>query len=63
MATSHPSVSIDSLTKDERAIIVAALQLKSASVSRAGKAETNPAVSEIRVREVAAIEALSLRFR
>lgn len=61
MATSSPS--IDALSKDERSIIVAALQLKSASVSRAAKAETNPAVAEIRAREIAAIEALALRFR
>lgn len=62
MANSSP-VSIDSLSKDELNLVVSALQLKVASVSRAAKAESNPAVSEIRVREVAAIEALIVRFR
>lgn len=55
-------VSIDSLSKDERAIVVAALTLKAASISRSIKAESNPAVKEIRVREGAAIDALIARF-
>lgn len=62
MATA-PNVSIDSLSKDERGLIVSALQLKAASIARAEKAEANPAVAEIRVRERAAVEALVLRFR
>lgn len=61
MATA--SVSIDSLSKDERSLVVSALQLKLASISRAAKSEANPAVAEIRVREGAAVEALIGRFR
>lgn len=57
------SVSIDALSKDERSLVVAALQLKAASVTRAVKAESNPAIAEIRSREVAAIDALIVRFR
>lgn len=60
MASSSPS--IDSLSKDERAIVVAALDLKAASVSRAARSESNPAVVEIRAREHAAIQALIARF-
>lgn len=56
-------VSIDALSKDERAIVVSSLQLKAASVARAAKAESNPAVAEIRSRELAAIEALVSLFR
>lgn len=62
MATAS-NVSIDSLSKDERSFVVSALQLKAASIARAEKAESNPAVAEIRARERAAVEALVLRFR
>lgn len=61
MATASPS--IDSLSKDERSLIVSALQLKAASIARAAKSEPNPAVAEIRIREGLAVDALVLRFR
>lgn len=54
--------SIDDLHADERAIVVAALKLKLQSVERAMRAETNAAVRELRSKEVAAINALVLRF-
>lgn len=62
MAATDKVTSIDQLTKDERAIVAAALELKSSSVSRAAKAEKNAAVAELRQREILAINALIARF-
>lgn len=61
MATAS-SVSIDLLSKDERSLVVSSLKLKLASIERSAKAESNPAVAEIRVREAAAVSALIARF-
>lgn len=60
---SEKITSIDQLTKDERAIVVAALGLKYGSVARAVKAESNQAIAEMRIREGEAIAALTNRFR
>ena len=54
--------SIDDLHADERAIVVAALKLKLQSVERAMRSEANAAVRELRSKEIAAINALVLRF-
>lgn len=54
---------IDSLSKDERALVVASLELKKASVLRAAKAASNPAIQEILSREASAIDVLVIRFR
>lgn len=62
MATAEKIVNVDQLSKDERALVVASLTLKRASVLRAMKAETNQAVVEVRSKESAAIEALIGRF-
>ena len=61
MATSSPS--IDSLSKDERVMIVDALKLKHASVLRAFRAESNADIAEIRRLESIKIDSLILRFR
>lgn len=62
MATSDKVTSIDSLSKDERALVVASITLKMASVARAAKGEANPAVAELRNREYAALNQLAVRF-
>ena len=54
---------VDALSKDERAIVVAALELKRASVARAAKSEPNAKIVELRSVELAAIDALVLKFR
>lgn len=56
-------VSIDSLSSAERALVVASLELKIASVVRAFRSESNPAVREARSQEQAALEVLVHRFR
>lgn len=56
-------ISVDALSKDERALVVASLELKVSSVVRAFRAEANPEVREARVREKAALESLIHRFR
>lgn len=62
MATAEKITNVDQLSKDERAIVVASLTLKRASVLRAMKSETNQAVVEARSKESAAIDALIARF-
>lgn len=59
---SAPSVSIDSLSKDERILIVAALQLKAASVKRAMRA-SSPPFTALHESDLARFESLILRFR
>lgn len=54
---------VDALSKDERAVVVAALELKRASVARAAKSEPNAKIAELRSVEIAAIEALIVKFR
>ena len=54
---------VDNLSKDERALVVAALELKRASVARAAKSEPNAKIVELRSVELAAIDALIIKFR
>lgn len=54
---------VDALSKDELAIVVAALELKRASVARAAKSEHNAKIVELRSVELAAIDALVRKFR
>ena len=63
MATEKTPVSIDSLTSDERKLVVSSLELKKASVKRAANSETDDLVHERRMQTVAAIDALINRFR
>lgn len=55
-------VSLDSLSRDERKLVVTALELKGSSVQRAMKAEPDDLVKERRAQTLAAINALIHRF-
>lgn len=63
MATVSPSTSIDVLSVLERKLVVDALSLKVASLSRAAKSSTNEAVSAAYVLERQSVEALISKFR
>ena len=54
---------IDEVTKLERDLVVDALKLKLASIGRAGKAATNPAIRDALMAEGVLVEALIARFR
>jgi len=56
------TVKIDELSKEDRALIVSALELMAARVFRACKAEKNDAIAELRSKEYSAIMDLSRRF-
>lgn len=55
-------VTVDSLSKEERETVCRALGLKLQSVKRAYQAEMNPAIREIRAKEMDAISALMFRL-
>lgn len=66
MAASDKSASVPSLndlSAEDRLVVVSALELKAASVLRAQRAESNPAVAQIRGQEYAALQSLAARFR
>lgn len=52
----------DSLSKEERSLVVAALVMKRASIIRATKAETNAEVVKIRAKEVDEVNNLINKF-
>lgn len=54
---------VDSFTKEERKLVIAALELKRASVVRAAKAASNDAVAAALQAEAAAIDTLIFRVR
>lgn len=54
---------VDDVTELERELVIEALKLKLASIGRAGKAATNPAIREALLAEGVLIEALIARFR
>jgi len=54
---------VDDVTKLERELVVEALRLKLASIGRAGKSATNPAIREALLAEGVLFEALIARFR
>jgi len=54
---------VDDVTKLERDIVVDALKLKLASIGRAGKSATNPAIRDALMAEGVLVEALISRFR
>ena len=60
MATA--SVTVDSISREERSLVVAGLVMKRASILRASKVETNSAVIEIRAKEVDEINKLITKF-
>lgn len=56
------AVSPDTLSKEERSLVVAALVLKRSSIMRAVKSETNAQVVEIRSKEVDEVNRLITKF-
>lgn len=53
---------IDSLSKDERKLIVSAIDLKIASLIRAARAESDDTIRELRTKQIESMETLSRRF-
>lgn len=63
MATDSKVTSIDSLSKEDRSVVVYALELMMTSQLRAAKAAKGPAVSDAYKAEAVKTESLLARFR
>lgn len=61
-STSKGTIVLDSLSKDERFLCIASMQLKHAAVERAIRAETNDAIKSIREAELANLSNLIRKF-
>lgn len=64
MATaSTVATSVDVLSAAERAVVVESLELRVAQLRRAMNSESDPDIKAIRVKAIAAVEALAVKFR
>lgn len=63
MATSTPALSVDVLSSDERKAVVAALDLRLASLARSVRSAPSPAVAAAYQAEADKVSALMVKFR